>query len=465
MLTDSVAVRAALLITLALLLCSGAAAAPGEIEILQIQHPSDIDAGEEIAFKTTVLNNRGHDIKNLKLALEAFEQRKVRTGLDIDEGESRTFTQHITVPLDFSGPETVQITATDNTFPDDTSTDIATTQVSADKLYMTMNLHPDEVDAGQQVQVTGQMSARNTEANLYFGGNFHATVKSGDHGHYSTTLNPEYPGTYLVKLQAGNTRVQKLLEVNPLVMVDSISAPSTVSTDDIFEVCATVSRTGPGETEIAFAVEGSTIETIEETFQGTRTECIETSIADEGEKQLTVTATGEDASDARSRTIQVSDTSPDVSVFPTDLTLLNRQSGVFNVEITNNGVQSQEYTVVVEGLESVDVYSTGTMTLKPGETRQGLVQVVPQELGKTEGSIQILEAGDEISETAVSINAVENPPLKSRIVNDIQQAVGAVRDTFQRFDRLSLAAIVAASALIAFLLWRRHKHRVMEPKY
>lgn len=439
-----------------------------DLEIVEASYPSQISAGQEIDFRVTVQNRGDMNANDVTIAIQAYGQLKEVTDLSVASGQQQTFTIPFTVPNTASGPEDVQIEALAlNSQGGVMERDIATVPVDVTDRYMTLRLSPSRVTVGESVDVHGVMSHHNMDADLYIGGFYITTLTSSETRQYSHTILAEEPGFFRVELRSGNVQETAFLRVDPRIGITDMSVPETANTQDSFEVCATVTKSTPGQVTLRLFVDGEERQTETFVVQGEQRRCFNTALTAAGDHDVTFEVEADGNTDTQTQTMQVIESRIEVNVFPQQLTLEAGNAGVFQISIQNRDAQPRTFNINVAGLQDIAETTSEQVALGSSESRTVFVRVVPPESGIYRGNVTVTSDGFTFADTQVAIFAQENPALKgplSRAGRAVQDAVQYVTDRATLIG-IGLGAIIVLGA-IALILYRRARRRdVIEPRY
>lgn len=454
--------RFALLLAVVTLLAPTVAAT--DIEITSLSTPSDIRAGESVEFRATLENAGDERIKNATVTVEAWGQRIRSASVELDPGAAKTVPVTVPVPLDASGQEDVRFEARAVGVSNVIDRAIRTTRVTVTELYMTIQVTPKEVEVGEPVTVSGQMSSRNVEATLTVGGRFEATVRSGDQGYYEHVFSPEEAGTVAVKVAAGGTSTSTLLNVRPHLAVEDVTVPDRVNTNQRFEFCADVVRTGTGSVTLDLIVDDSVLQTRTITVQGERTVCFPQTLSSEGTHTMTLQASSGSRTASGHATVEAVPATVAVQVFPDTLTVKKGASGLFEIAVTNNAADTQHLTVAVEGLENVSTSLTAEdVRLDTGASKTVYLRVLSQDLGTHTGTVTVSRDGTVIAEREITVRTAANPPLQSGPLAGIGSGITSAADAAVQYG---IPLLTVALVLVLIMFYRRHRQgrTALEPR-
>lgn len=453
MMLGGVVGRVALLCTVFALLLPSVAAT--DVEITSVSTPSDVRAGEDIELRAT-LENAGDDrITNATVTVDAWEQRTRSDSVEIAPGARETVPIVFTVPLDASGAETVQFDARAVGADNVIDHDIRTTPVTVTELHITIQVSPKTVSVGEQVTVSGQMSSRNVEASLHVGGQFEATVRSGDQGYYEHVFAPEKSGTVAVEVAAGGTTASTLLDVRPHIAVDGVTVPNTVNTDQRFELCADIVRSSTGAVALDLIVDDAVVQTRTVTMQDRRTVCFPHVLSEEGTHTMTLQASSGGRTAAGHATVEAVPATIAVQVFPDTLTVKQGAAGIFEIGVTNNAAETQHLTVDVTGLENTTTRLTAhDLTLETGASERVYLRILSKDLGTHEGAITVSRDGTIIAERPVTVRTAANPPLQSGPLSGLGSSINSAADAAVQYG---VPLLTVVTILLLIVLYRRHQ--------
>lgn len=462
MLDSGVIGRAALLFAVFGLLLPAAAAT--DVEITSLSTPSDIRAGEPAEMRVTLENAGDERITNATVTVEAWGQRTRSKRVSLDPGARKQVPVTLSVPLDASGQEEVRFEARAVGTSNVIDRAIRTVKVSVTELYMTIQVAPKQVAVGEQVTVSGQMSSRNVEATLTVGGRFEATVRSGNQGYYEHVFTPEESGTFTVRVQAGGTSASTLLDIRPRLAVKGMTVPRQVNTNQRFEVCADIVRSGTGPVTLDLISDDSVLQTRTITVQGERTVCFPHVLSEEGTHDLRLEASTGSVTATGRATIEAVPATVEVQVFPDTLTVKRGAAGLFEIAVTNNAAQTQHLTVAVEGMENVSTSLTRQdIRLETGDSGTVYLRVLPTDLGTYTGTVTVSRDGSFITEREITVRAASNPPLQHGALAEIGGHVGSAADVALQYGPPVLTVLVI---LLLLVFYRRHRRgrTALEPR-
>lgn len=434
-----------------------------DIEIAEVATPARVQAGTSIEFDVMV-ENTGSSDTFVDVSVDAFGQLKRVEDVRVNDGQTKTVTLNMTVPRDASGPEDAEVIA--DAGGDERDVMIVTLRIAT--LSMTMQLSPDDAEVGEPVTVSGLMSAAGVEADLYVGGLYETSVRSDETAHYSHTITVDRPGTFRVELRADGVRTERFLQVVSALSVDAVTVPGTVGAGETTTVCGTVSRTSPGETEVALLVDGSAVTTRSVVVEDEREVCFDATFDDTGEHTVTVRAEGGGAQDSLERTVSVVETGVTASVFPRGLTLQRGQAGVIQVEIGNDELKRRTFTVTLSGLPNVTGEREHEVTLDAGARETVVFRLVPQSLGTVAGNVTVTAEGATVADERVEVAAVQNPALKNPVFDAARDVAGDVQDRFARLPQEQQWGVIGGIVVLVLggiWFWRRRSRPVMTPRY
>ncbi|MDY6768800.1 MAG: CARDB domain-containing protein [Candidatus Nanohaloarchaea archaeon] len=444
---------------------SGAVTEPGEgdLSIESVAVPAEVMAGETVTVDLAIRNSGSADMSGLNVAVEAFG-RTVRKDVGTLAGKTtKTVPVQVSVPGAASGQETAEVSAA--SFQEQVSTDVT---ISISAVHATIQLRPDTVTVGDHVTVSGILSRRNTRADLFLGGRHVAPVFSDQTGHYTHTIIPERPGVHSVMLAVGTVRTEKLLTVKPRLEVRDVSVPDRVGVNSFFDVCGLVSRGADGEANLRLLVDGEVRKTATVAVRGRTEHCFSTSLGTRGNHTIGIEAAVGGVTASNQKTVKAVETGLSASVFPGSLTLTTGQAGVFQVDIRNDRIAARQFEVAVDGFENISVEAPGTVNVRRGQSKTAVVRVVPPSSGTYSGTVTVAQDDTVLTETAVSVRAVENPALKNPVVGGAARWAAATGERFQELDSSTkwvVIGVVAAFVLLLAWLWRRRRSEVIEPQY
>lgn len=449
---------------LAVLALFAPSAAATDVEITSVSTPSDIRAGEAIELRATLENAGDERIKNATVTVEAWEQRTQSDSVEIDRGAVETVPITVTVPLDASGSETVQFEARAVGTSNVIDRDIRTTPVTVDELHITIQVSPKTLAVGEQATVSGQMSSRNVDADLRVGGQFEATVRSGDQGYYEHVFTPEESGTVAVEVRAGGTRASTLLDVRPRIAVTGVTVPQQVNTNQRFEFCADIIRSGTGAVTLDLIADDAVLQTRDVTVQDRRTVCFPQILSEEGTHTLTLQASSGGRTASAHAAVEAVPATVAVRVFPDTLTVKQGAAGVFEIGITNNAAETQHLTVDVSGLPNTTTRLTSRdLTLDTGASDSVYLRVLSDELGTHTGTITVRRDDSVIAERNITIRTAANPPLQGSPLSGIGGSINSAADVAVQYG---VPLLTVAAVLLAIIIYRRHQRgrTALEPR-
>lgn len=444
---------------------SGPVVTPGEgdLDIKSLAAPATVMAGETITLDVTAKNRGSGDMGGLHVAVDAFGRTVTEKAGTLPGKSSKTVSVDVPVPAAASGRETATVTVSTFEAQDSVSTTISISAVQA-----SLQLRQKTVTVGEPVTVSGILTRRNTRADLFYGGNFEAPVFSDATGHYVHTITPERPGVFTVMLSVGNVRIERFLTVRPKMSVEEISTPERVGVNSIFDVCSKISRATEGEAELRLSVDGTVKKTATVAVDASTEHCFSTSLPTTGNHTITVEIASGGVTVSESTRVAAVETGLSASVFPDQLTLTVGQAGVFQVDIHNDRLRKRQFAINVTGFEELEPQTAGRIELGRGDRRQAVVRVVPESTGKHSGTITVSSGGTVLTESSVSVRAVQNPALKNPVIGGTVRAASdvaaTVRDLPKR-QKQGLLGAVAGSILLGIWYWRRRRSAVMEPQY
>ncbi|MFB6294241.1 MAG: hypothetical protein ABEI97_00630, partial [Candidatus Nanohaloarchaea archaeon] len=302
----------------------------------------------------------------------------------------------------------------------------------------------------------------------FYAGNFEAPVFSDETGHYTHTIIPQQPGVHRVTLRVGTVEIEKFLTVRPELDIRAVSVPDRVATGNIFDVCTEVSRSSTGEATLHLRVDGQLRSTATVSVAGQTEHCFSTSISSSGSHTVSVEATSGEVTASAERTVEAVDTELSASIFPTQLTLTQGQAGVFQVRIENDRLSARQFDIGVGGFENLSVESPGTVSLGKGGSTTAAIRVVPDASGRYTGTITVSDQGTVLTESRVTVLAVQNPALKNPVVGGAARHAAAAAEQFRGLDQRQKWMVIGIAAVLILVVlgfWRRHRRQVMEPQY
>lgn len=454
--------RVALLCIVFALLAPSVAAT--DVEITSLSTPSDIRAGEDIEVRTTLENAGDEQITNATVAVEAWGQHVRSASVELAPGAQKTVPVTITVPLEASGDEEMRFEARAVGASNVIDRAIRTAQVTVTELHMSIQVSPESVAVGEQVTVSGQMSSRNVEAELLVGGQFEATIRSGNQGYYEHVFAPDESGTVAVEVRAGGATASTLLDVRPHLALEGLTVPNTVNTGQRFELCADVVRTGTGDVTLDLIVDETVLETRTVTVQEQRTVCFPQIVSGEGTHTFTLQASSGGRTASAHATVEAVPATVRVQVFPDTLTVKKGAAGVFEIGITNNAAETQHLSVDVTGLENTTTRLTARdLTLDTGASERVYLRVLSQELGTHEGTVTVSRGDDVIAERPVTVHTAANPPLQSGPLSGLGAGINTAADAAVQYG-VPLLTVIAI--LLLLVVHRRHQRSrtALEPR-
>ncbi len=438
------------------------------LEIIETSHPARFGAGEEINFRVTVQNQGDTDAENVRLRVQAYGQTKDVDSISIGSGETRTVDVPFTIPVDASGPATVEIEAA--AFDDLGNLlerDIATVKITVADAFLSMRLNPTRVTVGDLVEVRGMMSAPNMDAELYVGGSHVTTITSDEARQYSHTIEARQPGFHRVELRAGQVRETAYLRVDPDLGVLDMNVPETANTQDRFDACATVTSATQQDVRLTLLVDG--VERAERTFplHGQQDECFRISISEAGERDITLRLEGDGVADEMTQRMQVVESRIEVNVFPGQMTVARGSSGIFQVQIHNRDAHPRTYYISVSGLEDISELTHEQVSLGHGERRTTFIRVSPQESGVYHGNITVTSDDRVFADRSVTVFSQEDPRLRGpldRLRSGLADAADYVRNRAAAIG-LGIVALVVLIGILIMLRRRAQRRDVVEPRY
>ncbi|MDY6766020.1 MAG: hypothetical protein SVW77_01520 [Candidatus Nanohaloarchaea archaeon] len=435
----------------------------GKLRIKSVSLPSSVMAGETMTIDVAARNTGRRDMSGLHVAVTAFGHTVTREAGILDGKTTRTVPVRVTVPAAAQGREEARI---------EVSTFDAVTRMNASivvsPVHATLNLRQDSVTVGEPVTVAGQLSRRNTRAELFYAGRFEAPVFSDETRHYTHTIIPEQPGVHRVTLRVGTVEIERFLTVHPQVTISSVSVPERVGTGSTFDVCTTISRRTTAPTDLRLQVDGRARGAATVSGAGETEHCFSTSLAAAENHTVTVTAQADGVTATASRQVAAVATGQSATVVPEQLTLTQGQAGVFQVRIRNDRLAARLFDVTVTGFENLSVQQPGSIQVGRGRETTAAVRVVPSTTGRSTGTITVTADGTTIQQAEVAVNAVANPALRNPVIGGAARQLGAARERFQGLRPWKKWAALGAATLVLLVLagiWHRRRHSVMEPQY
>ncbi|MDY6778178.1 MAG: carboxypeptidase-like regulatory domain-containing protein, partial [Candidatus Nanohaloarchaea archaeon] len=228
------------------------------LEITQIIVPSRIKKGGDVSVSFKVRNLGNTRMKSITASITAFRQTKTTENFAIEAGSSRWLVMNLSVPMDASGEERIQVSVEN---PDDRDVEFITTTVSDLAAYM--DLKPSTAKNGQPVLVTGRIihtnmveGASGISANLYLGGSFVTGITTDETGRYSTYVYPEAPGSYTITLRNSYFSVSRSLQVRPALDSLTLDAPEQVNRTAVHDICGRIEASSPLNVNVLLRVDG-----------------------------------------------------------------------------------------------------------------------------------------------------------------------------------------------------------------
>jgi len=160
-------------------------------------------------------------------------------------------------------------------------------------------LQPTSVNAGEPVEVTGNLNNTNeTDVQVMLNERMVTETQADSSGQFQTTFTPEEVGSHTVTVRSSGRYEETQLEVTSTVDVDNISSRVRTNSPPTAIVCADIeSQTTP---EVKLVRDGATMAT--KTDNGRV--CFNQELS-EGTHDLTITAETQDSSDEASTTVNI----------------------------------------------------------------------------------------------------------------------------------------------------------------
>lgn len=435
----------------------------GNLRIKSVSTPAEVMPGGTATIDIAARNTGQRDMSGLHVSVTAFGHTTTKEAGILDGKTTRTIPVRVSVPAAAQGREEARIEV--STFDGRTSMN---TTIVVSPVRATLNLRQEEVTVGDHVTVAGQLSRRNTRAELFYRGNFEAPVFSDETGHYTHTIIPERAGVSRVTLRVGTVEIEKFLTVRPRLEIREVAVPDRVGTGTIFDVCSQVSRSTTGATDLRLLVDGRVANTATVAVSGQANHCFSTSLAGTGNHTVTVEASAGGVTTSAERTVTAVPTGQSAEVVPDQLTLTAGQAGVFQVRIQNDRLKARQFDVTVSGFENLSVQHPGSVRVARGGDTTTAVRVVPSGTGRSTGTITVAADGTVVQEATVTVNAVANPALRNPVIGGAAEQLGAATETFRDLKPWQKWAVIGIGAFLLLLVagyWRRRRHAVMEPQY
>ncbi len=403
-----------------------------KVEITQVATPKVINPDREFKISVRVSNNR-----------DRSKRTKITAGIGKNSIGSKS------VEVSSEGHKTVTFTAKYNGSDDDANLKIeAVSGRETDEFVVELNiatinafleLSPEEIQAEENTLLKGQVeesieaSGVKTSANVYVNGEKRGIVSTDSNGKFRRHLKIDKAGKYTVKVQNSDFVASEALEVNPVIDVEDINAPSEIKAGESFKICGDILGRGVEEVEVGLFIEGNNSENrTVHTGGGSKQVCFERTFKGTGKHHIAVRAGLNSLERGLTKDIKVEDS---LIIESRALVMEKGNWSDLKINVSNTISREREIRVYLADLEEGEAKEyVKNVTIPATSKSQVVFEIKPDRLG--EYSV-IVEASSEryTNSKAIRIRAESSYSITSQTLKWVDRKTGAIRSSKDLKDR------------------------------